>query len=96
MLVAQSCPTLCDPVDCSPPSSSVHGTLQARILEWLAISSSRGSSQPGDRIQVSCVAGGFSPVRATRQALGGMQAFFPWPLCSGEVAVLCHTDRCIS
>ena len=42
--VAQSCPTLCDPVDCSPPGSSVHGILQARILEWVAISFSRGSS----------------------------------------------------
>ena len=58
-LVAQSCPTLCDPVDCSPPGSSVHGILQARILEWVAVPFSRGSSQPRDRIQVSCIAGGF-------------------------------------
>ena len=50
----QSCPTLCDPVDCSPPESTVHGILQARILEWVAISFSRGSSQLGDRTQVSC------------------------------------------
>ena len=42
--VAQSCLTLCNPVDCSPPGSSVHGILQARILEWVAISFSRGSS----------------------------------------------------
>ena len=41
------CPTLCDPMDCSPPGSSVHGILQARILEEVAISHSRGSSQPG-------------------------------------------------
>ena len=46
--VAQSCPTLCDPVDCSLPGSSVHGIFQARILEWVAISFSRGSSQPRD------------------------------------------------
>ena len=46
--VAQSCPTLCDPRDCSPPGSSVHGLLQARILEWVAMPSSRGSSQPRD------------------------------------------------
>ena len=46
--VAQSCPTLCDPVDCSLPGSSVHGILQARVLEWVAISFSRGSSQPTD------------------------------------------------
>ena len=43
-LVTQSCLTLCDPVDCSPPGSSVHGILQARVLEWVAISFSRGSS----------------------------------------------------
>ena len=45
--VAQSCPTLCDPVDCSLPGSSVHGIFQAIVLEWIAISFSRGSSQPG-------------------------------------------------
>ena len=48
MLVAQSCLTLCDPMDCSPPSSSVHGILQARILEWVSISFSRVSSWPWD------------------------------------------------
>ena len=46
--VAQSYPTLCDPVDCSPPGSSAHRILQARILEWVAISFSRGSSRPRD------------------------------------------------
>ena len=58
----QSCPTLCKPKDCSPPSSSVHGILQARTLEWIALSSSRGSFLPRDRTQVSCsssIAGGF-------------------------------------
>ena len=55
--VAQSCQTFCVPVDCSPPGSSVHGILQARILEWVAISFSRGSSQPRDRTWVSCIAG---------------------------------------
>ena len=53
--VTQSCPTLCDPMDCSLPGSSVQGISQARILEWVAISSSRGSSQPRDQIQVSCI-----------------------------------------
>ena len=51
--------TLCIPMDCSPPGSSVCGILQARILEWVAISSSRGSSQPRDQIWVSCTAGRF-------------------------------------
>ena len=46
--VTQSCPTLCDPMDRSPPGSSVHEILQARILEWVAVSFSRGSSQPRD------------------------------------------------
>ena len=55
--VAQSCLTLCDPVDCSPPGSFIHGILQARILEWVATSFSRGSSRPRDRTQVSCIAG---------------------------------------
>ena len=52
--VPQSCPTLCDPMD-----YTVHGILQARILEWVAISFSKGSSQARDRIQVSCIAGRF-------------------------------------
>ena len=55
--VAQSCPTLCDPVDCSLPGSSVHEILQARILERVAISFSRGSSRPRDRTWVSCIGG---------------------------------------
>ena len=59
VLFAQSCPTLCDPMDCSLPGSSVHGILQARILEWVAISFSRGSSQPRDQTRVSCIAGRF-------------------------------------
>ena len=50
---------LCDPMDCSPPGSSVHGISQARILKWVAISFSRGSSQPRDRTHVSWVASGF-------------------------------------
>ena len=57
--VTQSCPTLCNPMDCSPPGSPVHGILQARILEWVAISFSRGSSQPRDRTPVSYIAGRF-------------------------------------
>ena len=49
--------TLCNPMDCSPPGSSVHGIFQTRVLEWVAISFSRGSSQPRDRTQVSHTAG---------------------------------------
>ena len=50
---AQSCPTLCNPMECSPPGSGIHGVFQARVLEWVAISFSRGSSQPRDRTWVS-------------------------------------------
>ena len=52
---AQLCPTLCDPMDYGPPGTSFHGILQERILEWVAISFSRGSSQPRDRTCVSCI-----------------------------------------
>ena len=54
--VAQSCPTLCDPVDCSLPGSSIHGIFQAIVLEWVAISLSRASSRPRDQTRVSCIA----------------------------------------
>ena len=57
--VAQSCPTLCDPIHYSPPGSSVHGILQTRILEWVAIPFSRGSSWPRNQTQVSCIASRF-------------------------------------
>ena len=53
----KSCPTLCDPVDCSPPGSSVHGILQERILEWVAIFFSKGSSWPRDWTQVFHIPG---------------------------------------
>ena len=55
--VTHSCPTLCNPMDCSLPGSSLHGILQARVLKWVAISFSRGSSRPRKRTQVSCIAG---------------------------------------
>ena len=54
VLVAQSCPTLCDPRDCSPPGTSAHGIFQPIILEWVAILFSMGSSQPRYWTQVSC------------------------------------------
>ena len=76
-LVARSCPTLCNPMGYSPSGFSVHGILQARILEWVVISFFRGSSQdpwPGidpktrDQTQVSCIAGRFFAIWATREA----------------------------
>ena len=66
--VAQLCLTLCNSMDCSPPSFSIHGFFQARILEWVAISFSRGSSTPWDWTQVSCIAGRHFTFWATREA----------------------------
>ena len=57
VLVTQLCPSHCDPMDCSPPGSSVHGILQVRMLEWVAISFSRGSSSPRIHTGASCLAG---------------------------------------
>ena len=66
VLVAQSCPTLWDPMDCSPPGSSVHGILQTKILERVAIPFSRGSSRPRNRNWVSCIASRFFTAWTTR------------------------------
>ena len=66
--VAQPCLTLCHPVDCSLPGSSVHGILQARILEWVATSFFRGSSWPRDQTQVSRIAGRHFNLWATGEA----------------------------
>ena len=71
VLVAQSCPTLCDPMDCSPPGSSVHEVLQARILEWVAtqalcILTGPGMGVQGDLIQPSCSLEGSSWVSSQK------------------------------
>ena len=89
-LVTKSCLTLCDPMDCSPPGSSVHEISQARMLEWVAIPSSRGSSQPRDRIHISCIGGRVLCSWASREAplpiylaahglSCGMRDLIPWP-----------------
>ena len=77
--VAQSCPTLCDPMDCSLPGSSVHGIFLARVLEWVAIPFSRKSSQLRDQTQVSWTASRFFTIWATREA--------PYPI---NIGFLCH------
>ena len=68
VLVTQSCLTLYDPMDCSPPGSSVHRILQARILEWVAISFSRGSSDLGTEPTSLTLAGGFFTTSAAWEA----------------------------
>ena len=73
-LVSQSCLTLCDPMDCSPPGSLSMGILLARILEWVAMASSRGSCQPRDQTQVSHIVSRFFTVWATREALSSVSS----------------------
>ena len=68
LMCGQSCLTLCDLMDCSPPGFSVHGISQARILEWVVIPFFRGSSWSRDRTWVSCIVGRFFSVWATREA----------------------------
>ena len=67
--VSQSSPTLWDPTDCNPPGCSVHGILQAKIVEWVVIPFSRRSSWPRGWTQVPCIAGGFFTVWATRESI---------------------------
>ena len=91
VLVAQSCPTLCDPTNCSPPSFSAHGILQARIPEWIAIPFSRGSSQPRDRTLVSCIPGRFFTVWATGKPCATVGGPWPrWSLETGHMRSLTH------
>ena len=96
--VVQSCPTLCDPVDCSQPGSSAHGILQARILEWIAIFFSRGSSRPRYRTQVSRIAGRrFNLTSIVDTALfstcGGQKSQFCWNMVSCKQS---HTEKVLS
>ena len=84
--VAQPCPTLCNPMDCSPSGSSIHGLLQARILEWVVIPFSRGSSWSRDWTRVSCIAGRFFTVWATREALG--------PHSNSQTSFMGHPEKC--
>ena len=90
--VTQSCPTLCDPMGYGLPGSSVHGIFQARILEWVAISFSRGSSWPRDRTQVSCIAGRCFTLWATREVLQPtipllLKGLFMWQVLSCVISI---------
>ena len=96
----QSCLTLGNPMDCSSPGSSVHGIFQARILEWVAFPAPGDLPWPGDQTQVSCIAGGFFTIWATREAQGSMHMWiiyivlFDWITDVGQAVSLvsrCHT-----
>ena len=88
VLVAQSCPTLCDPMDCSLPGFSVHGILQATTLEWVPIHFSRDSSWPRDWTWVSRIAGRFFTVWAIREALILLEANLILVYCFGRACPL--------
>ena len=75
MKLAQLCPTICNPMNYSPPGFSVHGILQARILEWVVLPFSRGSSPPKDRNWVSCIASRF---------------FIIWAIWEARYILYCH------
>ena len=95
-LVSQSCLTTYNPIDCSPPGSSVHGILQARILQWFAMPFSRGSSWSRNCIWVSCIAGRFFTTWATSKAPYTPKDSPPFPLSKTSAfilvlwLVLCH------
>ena len=76
--VAQSCPTLCNPMDCSPAGSSIHGIFQARVLDWVAISFPRGSSWPRNQTLVSRIAGRLFTIWATREAQYNLKKVALW------------------
>ena len=88
MLAAQLCLTLCDTMDCSPSGSSFHGILQARSLEWVAISVSRGSSRPRDWTRISCTAGGFFTTEIMYLKYG-----LPWWLRWERICLQCRIPK---
>ena len=91
--VTQSCPTLCDPMDCSLSGSSVHGIFQARELKWIAVSFSRGSSWPRDRTRVSLIAGRHFTMGAIREALNELLLLYIRDCClsrNPETHTCCH------
>ena len=90
VLVAQSCLTLCDTTDCSPPGFSLHGILQPRILEWVVFSFSSGSSRPRNQTGISFIAGGFFTNWGMREAMhkGSLLS------TSSPIFVDRHPNRC--
>ena len=93
--VAQSCLTLCNHMDCSLPGSSIHGIFQATVLEWVAISFSRGSSQPRDRTQVSRIAGRRFAIWANswKGRLCGRGEMSSWDHSLGALAMRSYTEK---
>ena len=91
--VAQSCPTLCNPMDCSIAGSSFHGILQARVLEWVAISFSRGSSWPRDLTHISCISRQILYHWATMEA--PIVCIKKWKIMRTILTILTYNSLCI-
>ena len=91
VLLSQSCPTLCDPMDYSLPGFFVHGILQARILEWVVIPFSMGYSRSRDQTQVSPIAGRFFTIWATRKA---HTKIWEWSEVTQSCPTLCDSMDC--
>ena len=92
----QSCQTLCDPMDSSPQGSSVHGILQARILEWVAMPSSRTSSPPRDRTHVSCsfcIAGKFFIAEPLGKPHHHYSSVYIWTEKKNSVYIIRQTSK---
>ena len=86
VLIAQSCPTRCNPTDCRKPGSSVHGIFQAKVLEWITIPFSRGTSWPRDQTWVYCIAGRFFTIWVTGKTYLGNRhgLIWCWISCLGN------------
>ena len=89
MKVTQFCKTLCDPMDCT-----IHGTLQARILDWVAFPFSRGFSQSRDRTQVSCIAGGFYQLSSEGSRYINICMYMQTGRVQGPLYLLIQTSKC--
>ena len=88
VLAAQSCLTFCNPMDCIPPGAFVHGILQARILEWVAVPLSKGSSRPRYGTHVYCTVGRFFTVWATREVCQGCLLYAIHWMCPPKIYML--------
>ena len=95
VLVIQWYPTLCNPMDCRLPGSSVHEILQARILEWVIISSSRGSSWPRDQTLVSCIVGRFFTIQTTNSLVSRVKSIQSSPSQTQHSDLPRTQDSCV-
>ena len=97
VLFAQSCPTLCDSMDCSLPGSPIHGIFPAKILAWVAMPSSKGPSQPRDQTHIFCLSC-TAARHFTTVPLGSplLRAYAPWTICGVSLSGLPALSEAVS